>query len=519
MAKLLEGFAEDRPDDLALADDDRESTWGELAGRVDRLINGLAAAGVAPGDTVALMAGNRVEAFELFWAAAHLGVTYVPVNWHWVADELAYVIEDSAASALVVGDRFAEVAAEALADPRAADLTVALVAGVADHDGLDSYEEFLADADSAPGDLAFMGGPMFYTSGTTGRPKGVRGALAGGVDVPSEVLQLVSAAVSEYVPTPGRTLLAGPVYHSAQWAFSMMPMVNGSAVVMRHKFDAAETVRLIDEYDITNLHLVPTQFKRMLDLPESDRAAFEGASLEAVWHGASPCPPAWKQAMIEWMGPKVHEYYGSTEGAFISRIRADEWLERGGSVGRPLETIEVIVVGEDDEPVPAGEPGTLYFKSLMGLDFEYHNDPDKTAAAHREPGVFTTGDIGYLDDDGYLWLSDRKIDMIISGGVNIYPAEIESVLAEHQSVGDVAVIGVPDDEFGEQVKAIVQPSESAAAGPDLESELIDLCRSRLAGYKQPRSVDWTDELPRTGTGKVLKRKLREPYWEGTGRTI
>ena len=281
----------------------------------------------------------------------------------------------------------------------------------------------------------------------------------------------------------------------------------------------AQYVDLIDRYDITNTHLVPTQFKRLLDLPDATRDGLEGAALEAVWHGAAPCPPPWKRAMIDWVGPKVHEYYGSTEGAFISRIRADEWLERGGSVGRPLPTIEVTVVGDDDEPVAAGEPGTLYFKNLMGLDFEYHNDPGKTEAAHLEPGVFTTGDIGYLDDEGYLWLSDRKIDMIISGGVNIYPAEIESVLAEHDGVGDVAVIGVPDDEFGEQVKAVVQPRDPATAGPDLEVELLELCGSRLAGYKRPRSIDWTEELPRTGTGKILKRTLRAPYWEGTGRTM
>ena len=519
MAKLLQELTASKSDELALADDRRETTWGELGERVDRLINGLTAAGVAPGDTVAMMMGNRVEAFELFWAAAHMGITYVPVNWHWVADELAYVIEDSGATALVVGDRFADVAAEALADPRAGQVALALVAGKSTHPALTDYEGFLAGADPEPSELAAMGGPMFYTSGTTGHPKGVRGALAGGPDVPSEVLQLVSAGIGEYVPPAGRTLLAGPVYHSAQWAFAMMPMVSGSAVVMRHRFDAAETVDLIDRYDISNTHLVPTQFKRLLDLPDATRDGLQGAALEAVWHGAAPCPPPWKRAMIDWVGPKVHEYYGSTEGAFISRIRADEWLERGGSVGRPLPTIEVTVVGDDDEPVAAGEPGTLYFKNLMGLDFEYHNDPGKTEAAHLEPGVFTTGDIGYLDDEGYLWLSDRKIDMIISGGVNIYPAEIESVLAEHDGVGDVAVIGVPDDEFGEQVKAVVQPRDPATAGPDLEVELLELCGSRLAGYKRPRSIDWTEELPRTGTGKILKRTLRAPYWEGTGRTM
>jgi long-chain acyl-CoA synthetase len=519
MAKLLEPVAASRPDETALVDDGGETTWGDLATRVDRLVNGLSAEGLGPGDTVVMMAGNRAEAFELFWAAAHLGVTYVPVNWHWVADELAYVIENSGASALLAGDRFAAVAAEALADPRAEAIRLALVAGPSDHAGLDDYEAFLAAADPTAAGQEVMGGPMFYTSGTTGHPKGVRGALAGGPDVPSEMLQLIAAGVGEYVPVPGRTLLAGPVYHSAQWAFSMLPMVSGSPVVMRHRFDAAETLRLVDEHAVTNVHLVPTQFKRLLDLPDEVRAGFDGGTLEAVWHGAAPCPPAWKRAMIEWFGPVVHEYYGSTEGSFISRIRADEWLARGGSVGRPLDTIEVLVIGEDDEPAPPGEPGTLYFRNTMGLDFEYHDDAAKTAAAHREPGVFTTGDVGYLDDDGYLWLSDRRIDMIISGGVNIYPAEIEAVLAEDPEVADVAVIGVPDEDYGEQVKAVVQPRDPGSAGSELEAALVARCREHLAGYKRPRSFDWVEELPRTGTGKILKRDLRDPYWEGTGRTI
>jgi long-chain acyl-CoA synthetase len=288
---------------------------------------------------------------------------------------------------------------------------------------------------------------------------------------------------------------------------------------MRHKFDAAEMLRLIDEHAVTNVHLVPTQFKRMLDLPAEDRGSYDGSSLVALWHGAAPCPPPWKRSMIDWMGPVIHEYYGSTEGAFISVIDSAEWLERGGSVGKPLDVMQVFVVDDDGKHVGANETGTLYFKSATGSDFEYHNDPDKTAAAHLEPGVFTTGDVGHIDEDGYLWLSDRKIDMIISGGVNIYPAEIEAVLAENEAVSDVAVIGVPNEEFGEEVKAIVQLSDEVADLEKLEGQLMDACRERLAGYKRPKSIDFIEELPRTGTGKILKRELREPYWVDSGRSI
>jgi long-chain acyl-CoA synthetase len=289
---------------------------------------------------------------------------------------------------------------------------------------------------------------------------------------------------------------------------------------MRHKFDGAGTVELIDSEKITNIHLVPTQFKRMLDAPNSVKEAFSGESLEAVWHGAAPCPAAWKRSMLDWFGPKVHEYYGSTEGAFISTIRADDWLNKGGSVGKPVETVEVLVVDDDGNRLT--EPnasGTLYFRNLMGTDFEYHKAPEKTAEAHLEPGVFTTGDIGFLDEDGYLWLSDRKIDMIISGGVNIYPAEIEAVIAEHDGVADVSVIGVPNEEFGEEVKAIVECSNGYIGDADFVREILQLCNTKLAGYKRPKSVDFIDQLPRTGTGKILKRTLREPYWEGHERQI
>ncbi|MEM7139748.1 MAG: AMP-binding protein [Actinomycetota bacterium] len=516
MAILLDNHAAAHPDEPALVDEYGTTTWSELAARVTRLSRAMADRGIRSGDTIAVMMGNRREVYEILLAAAHTGFTVVPVNWHWVADELAYVIDDSGARALIVGDRFVDVATAALADERATTIEFSAVVG----DGpLDAYEDLVASGDDAPLEEQLLGGPMFYTSGTTGRPKGVRGMLSGGQGIPSEVFQLICSSMSEYVPNDGTTLLCGPAYHSAQWAFSFMPLVNGSTIVMQHKFDAGAALALIDEHAVTNVHLVPTQFKRMLDLPDETRGGFDCGSLVSVWHGAAPCPPPWKRAMIDWFGPVVHEYYGSTEGAFISTIRSDDWLDRGGSVGKPLEVMEVFVVDDDGNHLGANETGTLYFKSAMGADFEYHNDPEKTAAAHLEPGVFTTGDVGHLDDDGYLWLSDRKIDMIISGGVNIYPAEIEAVISENDVVEDVAVIGVPNEEFGEEVKAVVAVSDATVDRDALAETLLGACREKLAGYKRPRSVDFVDEMPRTGTGKILKRALREPYWADAGRSI
>tara|TARA_B100000965_G_scaffold394940_1_gene407789 strand:- start:12 stop:1577 length:1566 start_codon:yes stop_codon:yes gene_type:complete len=521
MPKLLDDIVSAKGSEIAVADEFGSTTWSQFDERVRRLINGLKDNGVGPGDTIAMMMGNRRECFEIFQACAHLGVTYVPVNWHWVPDELAYVLEDADVKVFLVGNRFTDVAIKALSDARSQNVHLSLVVG-GKNETLTDYEEFLSSSstDDLPDDQQLLGGPMFYTSGTTGRPKGVRGSLSGGGTIPTEVMQLIGGSMTSYVPANGKSLLVGPVYHSAQWAFTFMPMINGSSVVMRHKFDGAETVELIDSEKITNIHLVPTQFKRMLDAPEPVKEAFTGDSLESVWHGAAPCPASWKRSMLNWFGPKVHEYYGSTEGAFISTIKADDWLKKGGSVGKPLETVEVLVVDDDgNRLIEPNASGTLYFRNLMGTDFEYHKAPEKTAEAHLEPGVFTTGDIGFLDEDGYLWLSDRKIDMIISGGVNIYPAEIEAVIAEHDGVADVSVIGVPNEEFGEEVKAIVECSNGYMGDEDFVREILQLCNSKLAGYKRPKSVDFIDQLPRTGTGKILKRTLREPYWEGHERQI
>ena len=529
MALLTAPMATSRANEVALVDELGSTSWGQLDRRVNQLVDALRSRGLQTGDCVAVIAGNRREWFEIALACSHGGWTYVPVNWHLVADEIAYVLADAATVAIFVDPRFVAEVAVALADERGAgvELVVGLGAGadgatcaiLNDRERFVDYEALIDAGDPSEPAMQRLGGPMFYTSGTTGRPKGVRGSLSGGSDLGPEILQLIAAGFGNFLPIPGCTLLCGPVYHSAQWAFSFLPMIGGSSVVMQHRYDSAEVLELIDRHQVTNVHLVPTQMKRLLDLPEGVRRGFDGSSLVVLWHGAAPCPPVVKSRLISWWGEKITEYYGSTEGSIISTITAAEWLVKGGSVGKPLDLFEVIVVGDDDLPVPQGQPGTLYFRNRMGTDFSYHNDEAKTAAAHREPGVFTTGDVGYIDDDGYLWLSDRKIDMIISGGVNIYPAEIEGALAGHRAVADVAVIGVPDEEFGESVKAIVQLADGRVGDDSLAAELIAHCRSLLAGYKAPRSIDFIEAIPRTATGKVTKRPLREPYWAGHDRAI
>jgi long-chain acyl-CoA synthetase len=529
MTQLLSRIAERKGDEPALIDERGSTSWSDFDERANRFIHALRARGLRDGSTVALMSGNRREAFEITAAAAHAAWVIVPVNWHWVEDELVYVVEDSGADALIVEDSFFDVGRAAAARLGAACPVRILIGDVgpdADHAEFDStsfeaYEEVLASGSpTEPSDQA-RGGPMFYTSGTTGFPKGVRSALtASGGDL--GMLELICAGFTDMLglPDDGVTLLEGPMYHSAQWVFAMFPLAGrGSTVVMRQRFDPAETLELIDRHGVTNVHLVPTQFLRLLRLPDPVRAGFDGSSLEVVYHGAAPCPSAVKRSMLEWWGPKVTEYYGGTEGGFLTVISGSEWLERPGSIGQALANVDLRVLDDAGHECPPNTAGQIYFKSLMGSDFEYHNAPEKTAAAHSGDGYGTLGDIGYVDDDGFVFLSDRKIDMIISGGVNIYPAEIEGVLVTHPAVADAAVFGVPDDEFGEQVKAVVELTPGVEAGDDLQRELIDHVRQHLAGYKAPRTVEFSPQLPRTPTGKLLKRQLRDPYWKGSGRTI
>lgn len=520
MAELLAPHAARDPGATAVTDDTGTVTWHDLNLRVNRLIHALRRIGLGSGDTIAIHSGNRREYAEIMAAAAHAGLRYVLVNWHWTADELAYVLGDSGARVLFSDAAFAEAAAKAAA----AGALVARVSlrgpGGAGVPGFTDYEDLIAGEPGTEPDRQTAGTQMIYTSGTTGRPKGVVRTRAA-VDPPMSELRDTAAGLKALMALPddGRTLLVGPIYHSAQWAWSFGPLLAGLPLVMRRTFDPAETLDLIEAHRITNVHLVPTQFVRLLRLPGERRAAFDRSSLVAVWHGAAPCSPEIKRRMIDWWGPVIWEYYGSTEASINTVVSSGEWLERPGTVGRSTGLAEIFVLRDDGTSCGPGEPGQLWFRPANGGDVSYWRDEEKTRQIHRTDRTFTTGDVGYLDAGGYLFLTDRVIDMIVSGGVNIYPAEIEGALITHPGVRDVAVFGIPDEEFGERVKAAVSVENGYEPGDALAAELIAWCRDRLAGYKAPRTIDFLDELPRTPTGKLYKRLLRDPYWARSSRTI
>lgn len=519
MAVIIKPYADSKPTEPALVDEFGSTNWDDFNARVNRLVHALRNAGLTTGDTFSVLSGNRREYYEAFAAAAHGGWLLAPINWHLVPAEIAYVLADSGSRAFFVDARFAETGVATLAHADCPSLDAAVMFD-GNAEGFEHYEDFIASAEPAEPEEQSLGGPMFYTSGTTGKPKGVKSGLSQ-TGSPVEMLKMIGEGLSGMLsmPSEGRTLVVGPIYHSAQWAFSFLPLLAGSSVIMRHRFDAAETLSLIDEHEITNIHLVPTQFIRMLRLDEEQKQTFSGKSLEIVWHGAAPCPPDIKKMMIDWWGPVISEYYGSTEGSIVTTVDSHEWLTKPGTLGKPTPMMEVMVIKEDGSRATTGEPGQIYVKNAMGTDFEYHNDPEKTKNAHLEPGVFTFGDVGYLDEDGHLFMSDRKIDMIISGGVNIYPAEIEAVLINHPKVVDAAVFGIPNEEFGEEVKAAIELVDGVVGDDALQEELIAHCKEHLARFKAPKSIDFEAALPRHPTGKLLKRLLRDKYWQEAGRNI
>ncbi|OLT21229.1 acyl-CoA synthetase [Actinomadura sp. CNU-125] len=484
-------------------------TFAQLEERSVRFARALRARGLRVGDHIAILMENNRAFLEVAWAAQRSGLYYTAINSHLRAGEVQYVLDDCGAVALVSSEAMAGVVAGL--DLARVPLRVAAAGEVP---GFERYEDLLAASSADPLPDECEGREMLYSSGTTGRPKGVRKPLPGTPlgDPASPPVQIANGLVLQGTGPGAVYLSPAPLYHGAPLVFCMSMHRIGGTVVVMEEFDAAYCLELIERYRVTHAQFVPTMFVRMLRLPREVRERFDPSSLVNVTHGAAPCAVPVKRRMLDWWGPIVHEYYSGTEDVGHTAITPQEWLAHPGSVGRPAQ--ECHIVGEDGRDLPPGRPGAVYFAG--GRPFEYHNDPEKTASVTNDKGWRTLGDIGYLDEDGYLYLTDRRAHMIISGGVNIYPQEAENALVGHPAVADVAVIGVPDEEMGEAVKAVVRLTGDAAASPALAAELIAHCRAELATYKCPRSVDFVDELPRDPNGKLYKRLLRERY--GADRT-
>jgi len=495
----------DRPA-VVMADSGEVVTYAELEDRSRRYANLLLAAGLRPGDHVAILMENHPRYFEVFWGAHRIGLYTTPINWHLKAEEAGYIIEDCGAEAIVTSARLADLAVAL--EPHLGHARIRLMVDGTAH-GWDSFEDAIAAQSADVPTTQVEGAYMFYSSGTTGRPKGILPPLtdaAFGAALSAHGLMMQGM----YGFTEQSAYLCpAPLYHAAPLGWSTTAQRLGATVVVMERFDPEQVLALIERHRITHAQFVPTHFIRMLKLPDEVRARYDVSSLRTAVHAAAPCPVEAKQAMIAWWGPTIYEYYAGSEGNGFCAISPQEWLERPGSVGRCISAI-VHILDEEGNELPQGEAGQIWFESPVR--FEYHNDPAKTADAFNNRGWSSLGDVGYLDPDGYVFLTDRVSHMIISGGVNIYPQEVENLLSMHPSIADVAVIGVPNADLGEEVKAVVVPADGVVPSDELGREIIGYCREHLAHYKCPVSVDFVSELPRLPTGKLLKRDLRKQYW-------
>jgi long-chain acyl-CoA synthetase len=488
-----------------MAGSGHEITYGELDAQSNQGAQLFRSLGLGPGSHIALIMENRLELMAICWAAQRSGLYYTTISCYLTRDEVAYIVGDCGARAVITSAKYAEVLA-GLGD--AADAPMFYTVD-SPRPGFRSWHDALAAQPTTPIADEVAGQDMLYSSGTTGRPKGIkREAEAQPIDRPNPFLRLLCATMCG-MNEHSVYLSPAPLYHAAPLRFNMMAISLGGTSVIMESFDAETFLRLVETHRVTQAQLVPTMFVRMLKLPDEVRRRYDLGSLEGAIHAAAPCPVDVKAQMIDWWGPILIEYYAGSEGNGATVCNSQQWLAHRGSVGRAVIG-KIKILGEDDAELPVGQIGTVYFADA--LPFSYHNDPDKTRRAHNARGWSTLGDVGYLDSDGYLYLTDRKSYMIISGGVNIYPQETEDVLIGHAAVADVAVFGVPDEEMGEQVKAVVQLHDLSCAGPALEAQLIGYCRERLSPLKCPRSIDFEAELPRTPTGKLMKRLLRERYW-------
>ena len=485
-------------------------TYRQLDDASKRLAQLFFAAGLRPGDHIAIMLENHPRYFEVFWAAQRSGLYCTPINWHLKPDEVGYIVQDCGASALITSIAVAQVAAQI--DPYLSGVATRLVID-GDLPGFIRYEDAIAKFPAEPLTDEVEGSYMFYSSGTTGRPKGIKSPRTGlpfghGGGAIVGLIQHMYGFTSQTV-----YLSPAPLYHAAPLGWTTAVQRLGGTVVVMEKFDALRTLQLIEQHRVTHAQFVPTHFVRMLKLSDQERTAQDLSSLQMAVHAAAPCPVQVKQQMLAWWGLIVYEFYAGSEGNGFCAIGPNDWLTHPGSVGVAMIG-SIHILDDEGVPVHVGQTGQIWFES--DNIFEYHNDPVKTSAAFNDRGWSSLGDVGYVDADGYLYLTDRISHMIISGGVNIYPQEVENELTMHPSVADVAVIGVPNGDLGEEVKAVVIAAPPGSGSPELAAELVAFCRSRLAHFKCPVTVDFVEELPRLPTGKLLKRELRDRYATPTG---
>jgi long-chain acyl-CoA synthetase len=488
-------------------------TYGQLEARSNQVAHLFRKLGLAAGDAVALFMDNSPRYYEVLWAAQRSGLRFTCISSKLTAGEVEYIVKDSGAKALITSAGVAAVAVELA--PLIPGVRLFMTDGASP--AYESFEDARAAMPDAPIADESAGSAMLYSSGTTGRPKGVKraGVASGGPIVAPNGLSMMGQALYGW-DSDSIYLSPAPLYHAAPLGWSMAVQALGGTVIVMERFDPESALAYIEKYRVTTAQWVPTHFVRMLKLPAETRARYDLSSLKSVFHAAAPCPVPVKQAMIEWWGPIIHEYYAGTEGNGFCAINSEEWLRKKGSVGKGLMA-EVKICDEAGDPVPTRTEGTVYFAG--GGEFEYHNDPAKTAESRNKHGWTTLGDVGWLDEDGYLFLTDRKSFMIISGGVNIYPQEIENLIITHPKVADVAVVGAPHEEMGEEVVAVVQPVDWSEAGDALAAELSAFARANLSHVKAPRRIDFMAELPRHPTGKLYKRLIRDAYWGKSGAAI
>lgn len=512
MSLAAAGLAKSNPAGMALADEQGELSWAQLDTILNRATNALLSLGLGPGQRIGVFANNSGETVLAYLAGLHAGISSIPINFHLTAEEVAYILTDAGAALLFVGPETAETG-----------LAAAAMAGVGkvigwrtNTAGVTPWLDFVdAGADVEPPSHQAPRPYLHYTSGTTGRPKGAvtPPTMFPPADTVAGFFQALRDQVAVAAPGPG--LAVGPLYHTGPLG-STRQLGGGKPLVTLKRFDPETVLATIERHRIASVLMVPTHFQRLLALPAGVRAKYDVSSLMAVPHTGAACPRDVKRAMIDWFGPVLMEAYGGTESGTTNLITSEEWLVKPGSVGKTLPPFELLVIGEDGQELPQGGVGQLYFHDTTGRGIIYHNDPEKTAAAHLRPGVFTLGEVGYVDEDGYVFITDRVSDMIVSGGVNIYPAEAEQALIQHPDVADVAVIGIPNLAMGEEVKALIMVRDPSH--PPAHEVLDAFARERLAGFKCPRSYEVVDSLGRNAMGKVNKRELRRPYWP-TDRTI